>query len=65
MPGRDILARYRELGGELLTLGSDAHRAEDLAADFGDAVELLKGLGVKELAVFRKRQPEWISLREF
>lgn len=64
-PNRELLKRYLELGGKIITLGSDAHRADDLAADFGDAVELLKGLGVKELAVFRKRQPEWISLREF
>ena len=59
------MKRYLELGGKIITLGSDAHRAEDLAADFGNAIELLKSLGVKEIAVFRKRQPEWISLREF
>lgn len=62
-PNRELLKRYLELGGKIITLGSDAHRAEDLAANFEDAVALLKSLGVKEIAVFRERQPEWIPLQ--
>lgn len=61
-PSRELLKRYLELGGRIITLGSDAHRAQDLAADFGEAAALLESLGVKEIAVFRKRQPEWIPI---
>ena len=41
-PHEDILLRYRELGGELLTLGSDGHAPEHMAYDFLKTGELLK-----------------------
>ena len=41
-PAADVLKRYRELGGEILTIGSDAHIPEDLGADFEQTRELLK-----------------------
>ena len=44
-PTEEILRRYRELGGELLTLGSDAHQPKHLAYDFARAGELLKTCG--------------------
>ena len=36
------------LGGEIITLGSDAHRAEDIAKDFQEARELLKKMGLSD-----------------
>jgi histidinol-phosphatase (PHP family) len=38
-----------------LALSSDAHRAEDVGADYGRALELLGELGVEELCVFEGR----------
>ena len=29
-PCEDIIKRYKELGGEIITLGSDAHKCESL-----------------------------------
>lgn len=49
-PPRDVLVRYRELGGELLSFGSDSHCAERLGADMGVA-EDLKALGFRALTV--------------
>lgn len=64
-PNKALLKRYLELGGKILTLGSDAHRTEDLASNFEDAISLLDSLGVKEIAVYRKRQPEFFPLKSF
>jgi histidinol-phosphatase (PHP family) len=61
-PQTDVLERYLELGGELITIGSDAHKAEHLAYDFAKASEILKGLGVKQYAVFKDRKPEFFKL---
>lgn len=39
-----------------VALSSDAHRPEDIGADYEQALELLEGLGVGELCVFEHRQ---------
>lgn len=57
-----ILRRYRELGGEIVTIGSDAHRAADVARDFAAAEQMLKDAGFDRYAVFRKRKPEFIAI---
>ena len=61
-PAEAILKRYRELGGELLTLGSDAHTPEYLAYRFDRAGELLKDCGFRYSAVFKNRKPEFLPL---
>ena len=45
MPDSEIIALYRECGGELTVVGSDAHRPRDIGADIGRAYELLRGCG--------------------
>ena len=59
-PQADILKRYRELGGEMITIGADAHRPDHIAYDFKKAETLLKDLGFKYYTVFKKRQPQMI-----
>ncbi len=61
-PSGDIIKRYRELGGEIITVGSDAHIPEDLGADFQTAKELLKQCGFSYYTEFRRRKPEFKSL---
>ena len=56
-PHEDILKRYRELGGEIVTIGSDAHAPERIAADFDRACSILKKCGFRYHAIFRKRKP--------
>lgn len=56
-PHPDVLRRYRELGGELITVGSDAHRPEHLAYDFCKAEEILKSCGFRYYAEFENRRP--------
>ncbi|MBR3580333.1 MAG: histidinol-phosphatase HisJ family protein [Lachnospiraceae bacterium] len=57
-PKLELLKRYRELGGELITIGSDAHRAEHLAYDFDKVRELLIDLGYKYYFIYNNRKPE-------
>jgi histidinol-phosphatase (PHP family) len=42
--------------GAPIALSSDAHRPEDVGADYDRALELLDGVGVKELCVFDRRE---------
>ncbi len=62
-PNYDIIKRYRELGGKIITLGSDAHRPEHLAFGFSEAAERLLSIGFKEYAVYTKRKPEFFGLQ--
>lgn len=61
-PCRDVLKRYRELGGEIVTVGSDSHDAENIAAHFPRAAEVLKACGFRYYCVFEKRTPEFHRL---
>lgn len=61
-PKPEILKRYRELGGELITIGSDAHKPEHLCYDFSIIPDLLKNLGFKYYATFKKRKPVYEKL---
>lgn len=61
-PKKEILLRYKELGGELLTLGSDAHSPAEVGADIKYCAELLKELGFRYYAVYKKRKPNMIKL---
>ena len=61
-PCTALLRRYREKGGELVTVGSDAHRPEDLCRSFDRAEEVLKDCGFRYYTVFEKRTPRFLKL---
>lgn len=62
LPDAAILNRYREMGGKLITLGSDSHFPGTLAVSFNDAVEYLKSLGFTETVYFKDKKPYFESL---
>ncbi|MGI6706018.1 MAG: histidinol-phosphatase HisJ family protein [Clostridia bacterium] len=64
IPGLSILKRYRELGGEIVTLGSDAHYPEYLAFRFSDAQQLLEEAGFRYLAVFDNMEPRFVKIQD-
>ena len=61
-PCVDVLKRYRELGGRLLTVGSDAHVPGFVGYEFDRTAELLRELGFREYALYRRRVPEMLPL---
>lgn len=61
-PTEEIIRRYRELGGEIITIGADAHQPEHIAYDFDRAARILKDCGFDSYTVFRQRKPEQIKL---
>ena len=61
-PCTALLRRYREKGGEIVTVGSDAHRPEDLCRSFDRAEAVLKDCGFRYYAVFENRTLQFIKL---
>ncbi|MCR5811460.1 MAG: histidinol-phosphatase HisJ family protein [Lachnospiraceae bacterium] len=56
-PSRDILRLYRDLGGEVITIGSDSHKKEHLGAFVRETMEEMKTLGFKTYYTFDKMVP--------
>ena len=61
-PKIEIIKRYKELGGEIVTIGSDAHSPEYVASHIKDAYTLLRHAGFKAFTVFEKQQPRFIDI---
>jgi len=61
-PSLQILRWYVDEGGERLTLGSDAHTADSVAAYFDYALDLMRSVDITRLATYNKRQSYWIGL---
>jgi len=62
-PTLPVLRWYRELGGEILTIGSDAHHVEDLGYGLDLAIEMARAAGFSRLATFRDRQVSLVDIR--
>lgn len=59
---RSLLEQYHRLGGEIITIGTDAHTPADLGKGVAEAAHMLKELGFRYYTVFRRRKPEFIPL---
>ncbi len=61
-PQKDIVKRYKELGGKIITVGSDSHINSTVGCDFEIAREYLKECGFNEATYFKNRQPIFYKL---
>ena len=57
-----VIRRYRELGGEIITVGSDAHEPKQIAYAFDRAADILKDCGFRYYTTFEKRSPSFHKL---
>lgn len=61
-PCTEVIRRYRELGGEIITIGADAHTPEKIAYGFDKAAAVLTACGFRHYTVFKDRKPEFYRL---
>ena len=61
-PCTDIIRRYRELGGEIITIGADAHTPEKIGYAFDKAAQVLTACGFRYYTIFKNRKPEFVTL---
>ena len=62
LPDAEILTLYRRLGGEIITLGSDAHTADHLGCAIAERQELLRSCGFRYFTTFQKGKPDFRPL---
>lgn len=61
-PTLEYVKLFRELGGEILTFGSDAHCAQDLGAGLETAIDMAKEAGFSYFAFYKKHEPQHAAL---
>lgn len=61
LPSMDVLRLYHSVGGTILTIGSDSHRAETVGSNQEAAIKMAKEAGFQGVYVFEKRNPKKIS----
>lgn len=59
MPDRSIIQRYFDIGGRLITLGSDAHTPSRVGNAFEETVNLLSKIGFHGYYHYEHRQPKF------
>jgi histidinol-phosphatase (PHP family) len=61
-PDYNILNIYHEMGGEILTIGSDSHTPEDVGKGISEAYEMIAEIGFKWLVYYENREPHFIAV---
>ena len=62
LPDGKWLRMYRSLGGEIVTLGTDAHAPEAVGCAVREGQALLRESGFRRFCTFRGGQPQWHDL---
>ncbi len=62
MPSFKILKLYKELGGKILTIGSDSHSTDQLTNKFNYTIKKLKEIGFNELSTFNNMKVDFYSI---
>lgn len=61
-PSRHILNMYKDLGGEIITTGSDSHNPYQIAYNFDYIYSYIKSIGFKYVCSFDKMNPQFIKI---
>lgn len=61
-PDIKYIKLFRDMGGEVLSIGSDAHTVEDLGANISDGAEAARAAGFKRITYFKNRKPYFINI---
>lgn len=61
-PSLSALALYKACGGEVVTIGSDSHTAQDVGSHLTEAKEMLEAVGFKYYTVFKARKPIYVTV---
>ena len=60
-PSLEYIKLYKDLGGKIITLGSDCHCTADLGAGIAEGIEIAKRAGFEKAAYYINHQPHFIN----
>lgn len=62
MPSENIVKLYYDMGGRLVTIGTDAHSPENIASGFDEARQMLRKTGFDSYCYYKNRSAVRVSL---
>ncbi len=62
MPDEHYVSLYKKCGGEIITVGSDAHRASDLGKGIRESISLAKKCGFDKIYYYKNRKPVGVNI---
>ncbi|HHV50785.1 MAG TPA: histidinol-phosphatase HisJ family protein [Clostridiales bacterium] len=62
MPDEFLIRRFRELGGEMVTVGSDAHKPCDVGKNIRDGINIAYSAGFRYIATFKNGHPKMVPI---
>jgi histidinol-phosphatase (PHP family) len=62
LPDFDILKLYKDLGGEIITIGSDAHHLHHIGFGIEEGLELIISAGFHYLSIFEGRKAKMVKI---
>lgn len=62
LPDASLIRRYYDLGGRLITLGTDAHSVEFVGKGIEQGLEIAKSIGFKQYAIYKNHTPIMIDI---
>ena len=61
LPDKFLIERFKNLGGEYITIGSDAHNIQNVGAGIEKGIEIAKECGFNHYTIFENRKPKLIA----
>jgi len=61
-PDIKYVKMFKDVGGEILSIGSDAHCTKDLGSGVDKGAEIAVSAGFRHLCYFKQRKPQFISI---
>ncbi len=62
MPDEEYVKKFKRLGGEILTIGSDSHGTANLGGGIDEGIKTAKNAGFTRIACFKNRKPMFIEI---
>lgn len=62
LPNKELIKRYKELGGKYITIGSDTHYSIKICNKIDEGYKILKECGFEHITIFKKRKPILIPI---
>ena len=62
MPHLELVKHYRQLGGEIITLGSDAHYLDHVGHSIDIGMDMLAAAGFKYVTYYQNRKPYFVPV---
>lgn len=63
MPSKEILQLYHDMGGKIITIGTDAHNAERVGDRILESQKILKDIGFEGIYTFDKMKPKFYEFK--